>query len=87
MKRRRVAILVMFVFVAAGFTCWLDPAARVEGWLRGEPFYRGRSATAWRRDLRHQDESRSAEAYRLLVEGKVEAVPVCAWLLRTAPEA
>jgi hypothetical protein len=87
-KRRRRAILLIAaaLVVAAALAIGLDPSARVHGWVGGEPFYQGRSATAWRRDLRQPDDARSAEAFQSLVAGKGEAVPMCAWLVRNAPE-
>jgi HEAT repeat protein len=88
MTRRRVILLTLVLLAAAaGVAVALDPAARVQGWVNGEPFYHGRSATAWRRDLRRPDGERSAGALNELIAGKGEAVPVCAWVLRTAPEA
>jgi len=86
-KRRRVIVLIVLaILLAAGIAAGLDPSARVHGWIAGEPFYQGRSATAWRRDLRQPDSPRSTEAFEALVAGKGEAVPVCAWLVRSAPE-
>jgi HEAT repeat protein len=64
----------------------LDPAARVRGWAGGEPFFQGRAATAWRKDLRDPDEVRRTAAQKALADGKGEAVPVCAWLLKHAAE-
>jgi HEAT repeat protein len=60
----------------------------VQGWVGGEPFFQGRSATAWRRDLRESGEIGPAAAQKALADGKGDAVPVCAWLLRPghAPE-
>jgi HEAT repeat protein len=88
MRRRRLAAVGALLALAGGTAAVVfDPAARVQGWVRGEPFYRGRSATAWRRDLRQVNAAESAGAFTALVEGKAEAVPVCAWVLRTAPEA
>lgn len=88
MKRRGkwiVAGLVLLVAAGVGFAL-LDPDARVRGWMAGEPFYRGRAATAWRHDLRQSDEAGAVAARDALAAGKGEAVPVCVWLLEHAPE-
>lgn len=66
-----------------------DPAARVQGWLGGEPFFAGRSATAWERDLESTDaELRTKTITALAAEGD-EATPVCVWVLQksTKPKA
>jgi HEAT repeat protein len=81
-----VLLALGLVVVAAGVAVALDPAARVQGWVNGEPFYGGRSATAWRRDLRQPEGTRSAAALDALAAGGAEAVPVCARILRAAPE-
>ncbi len=87
MKRRGVILLALVVItVLIGLAIAFDPAARVQGWVRGEPFYKGRSATAWNRDLRLPDSPQSGQAFSALVAGKAEAVPVCVWVLRTAAE-
>jgi len=87
LKRRRVLWLVILVIVAcAAIAVGFDPDRRVQGWLTGEPFYQGRAASAWHRDLRQPESPRSADAFNALVAGKRDAVPVCAWVLRTAPE-
>jgi HEAT repeat protein len=71
-----------------GLVVVLDPAARVQGWVGGEPSFQGRSATAWRRELRQPDEVGPAAAQKTLADAKGDAVPVCAWLLSSghAPE-
>lgn len=88
MKRRRSVILALAALLLAGggLAVALDPAARVQGWVGGEPFFQNRSATAWRRDLRKADEVTTAAAQKTLTDGKGDAVPVCAWLLRHATE-
>jgi HEAT repeat protein len=87
LKRRRVLWLVILVIVAGvAIVVGLDPDRRVQGWLAAEPFYQGRAASAWRRDLRQPEGARTAEAFNALVAGKRDAVPVCVWVLRTAPE-
>lgn len=88
MTRRGKWIAVGLVLLIVGGVAFvlLDPDARVRGRIAGEPFYRGRAATAWRRDLRQPDEAAAVAARDALVAGKGEAVPVCVWLLEHAPE-
>jgi HEAT repeat protein len=88
MKRRwLIGLVVVGSILAAGLAILLDPSARVQGWVLGEPFYRGRSAWAWRQELRRGDEVEAAAATDALASGANEALPVCTWLLRHAPEA
>ncbi len=75
----------LIVAAAVGFAL-LDPDARVQGWVGGEPFFQGRSATAWRRDLIQTDDVRSTAAREALTRGKGDAVPVCAWIMEHAAE-
>jgi HEAT repeat protein len=86
MSRRALAVGIVLLLCGAGLAIILDPAARVQGWINSEPFFQGRSATAWRRELRESDTTRASAALETLAAGKGEAVPVCAWVLRTAPE-
>jgi len=86
-RRWWIALAFAVVVALGGLAIAFDPAARVQGWVNGEPFYRGRSATAWRRDLRQSDELASTSATETLAAGKGESAPVCAWLVRHAPEA
>lgn len=88
MKRRRVIWgAVILLLAVAGLAVAFDPDRRAVGWARGEPFYHGRAASAWRRDLQQPDAAGAGEAFNTLVAGKGEAVPVCTWVLRSAPEA
>lgn len=90
MKRSKIVLLVVLLAVVGGaVAAALDPDARVEGWVRGEPFYRGRSASAWRHDLGQPDENGRAKATEELVAGNAEAVPVLVSVLRAGggPEA
>jgi HEAT repeat protein len=73
--------------LAFAFFVILDPSATVLGWVRDEPFFQGRSATAWRRDLRQSDAVAATAASEALANGGADALPVCTWLLRNAPEA
>jgi HEAT repeat protein len=89
MNRRRVSWLVVIILllcVVAGLVTALDPSARVQGWVRGEPFFQDRSATSWRRELRTPDENVAAIATAALTNGKDKSIPVCVWLLKNAEE-
>lgn len=87
MRRRVIWGAAGLLAVAAVAAVAFDPAARVRGWVGGEPFYQGRAATAWRTDLGAGDEARAAAAQAALAAGGGDAAPVCARLLRTAPDA
>lgn len=87
MKRRWwIGLAFAVVGVLAGLAIAFDPAARVQGWVNGEPFFQGRAATAWRRDLRQPDDLAASTSTDALAAGKSDALPVCAWLVRHAPE-
>lgn len=89
MSRRRVIWIViapLLLVGVCGLAVALDPAARVQGWVRGEPFFQDRSATAWRNDLRNPDENIATAATTTLTKGRNQAVPVCVWLLKHADE-
>ena len=85
-RRRWMWIAIVVVLLMVGLTVLLDPSARVQGWVGGEPFFQDRSATAWERELRRRDEVEAAAATEALAGGGAEAVAVCTWLLRHAPE-
>jgi HEAT repeat protein len=86
-RRVRWPLVAVVVLVAAGIAfAVLDPAARVRGWLTGQPFYQGRAASAWEADLHSSDEVKAAAARDALAAGKGEAVPVCVWVLEHAGE-
>ena len=90
MKCRRImwmGLALVLLAVAGLAVAFLDPDARLRGWVAGEPFFRGRAATAWRHDLRQPDEAAAVAARDALTAGKGDAVPVCAWLVARAPEA
>jgi HEAT repeat protein len=86
-RRRLIWSSVVLVLGAGGLVVGLDPDRRVLGWARGEPFFQGRAASAWRRDLRQSEDAGANDAFSSLVAGKADAVPVCSWVLRTATEA
>jgi HEAT repeat protein len=89
MKRKRTIWIVVIVLLVAGLCAlavFFDPSARVLGWVRGEPFFEERSATAWRRELRNPDENRAVAATTSLANGKDKSIPVCVWLLKNADE-
>jgi HEAT repeat protein len=79
-------LIGILIVVMGAIAFWGDSDRRLFGHLRGEPFFQGRAASAWHRDLRSSDEAESSAAIDQLVAGKRDAVPVCAWVLRTATE-
>lgn len=81
-----IAALLLILIGVAGLAIAFDPSARLQGWVRGEPFFQDRSATAWRRELRSPDENTAAAASKALTEGKKDAIPICVWLLKNADE-
>jgi HEAT repeat protein len=86
-KRRRWIIgAAVLLLAGVALALWADSDRRLLGRACGEPFFQGRAASAWHRDLRSTDEAKSAEAINTLIAGKGEAVPVCAWVLRSAPD-
>jgi len=85
MKRRRWIVLGLLLLTAGVGFAFLDPDARLRGWIGGEPFFQGRSATAWSHDLGQADEVKSTATRAALSEGKGEALPVCTWLLERSP--
>jgi HEAT repeat protein len=89
MSRRRLIWIVaafLILSVACGLAVAFDPSARVQGWIRGEPFFQDRSATSWRRELRTPDENIAAVAATTLASGKDKSIPVCVWLIKNADE-
>ncbi len=88
MSRTRKLLLLALVIVAVGIIAivLLDPNRRLRGWVKGEPFYQGRAASAWEHDLRQADTPESAQAMQTLVSAKGEALPICTWVLRNAAE-
>jgi hypothetical protein len=81
-----MGLVLLLLGVAVGLAAAFDPAARLQGWIGGEPFFQARSATAWRRDLRSPDENTAVSATTTLTNGKEEAIPVCVWILKNADE-
>ena len=85
-KPVRILLAVVAVLLAAGGLFYLfDPDARLQGTLRGDPWYAGRPATAWQTDLADPDaNTRSLAAEKLRDPA---AVPVLEHLLTTAGSA
>jgi HEAT repeat protein len=79
-------VIGLALVVVASVAIAFDPSARILGWVRGEPFYQGRAATAWKRDLSNPDAVQSNQAIETLAAGKRGSLPVCAWLARHAAE-
>lgn len=81
MKRWKWMILAL-AFLALVVAVRLDPSARVEGWLKDEPFFAGRSASAWTRDLTQPESNDRTHATEALADGGVDAVPVLTAIIR-----
>jgi HEAT repeat protein len=60
----------------------LDPTRAVLGTLRGEPFYGGRPASYWRKELLDDAPGARTNAVKALADGGQGAVPVLVELLR-----
>ncbi|MGL4423149.1 MAG: HEAT repeat domain-containing protein [Gemmataceae bacterium] len=75
MRGRKIVIAVLIV-IAFNVALFADPNGRLIGWGRGEPFFEGRSASAWAGDLGSTDSNRASAALEKLATGKEEAVPV-----------
>jgi HEAT repeat protein len=87
MKRKWLLVALVLAVVAVAAFAMLDPDARLKGWVGGQPFFHGRAASAWGRELAAADDVASAAARKTLTDGKGEAVPVCQWLLEHSTEA
>lgn len=85
MKRLLLAVGVLLVIGIAA-AVYFDPAGRITGRVKGEPFYLDRSAAAWERELSQADENARVKATEELVAGKAAAVPVLGAVLRSAGE-
>src|SRR5579871_6785719 len=72
MNKKYAIIAVVVVIVAAG--AWWEPTGTVRGWARGEPFFDGRSASAWAERLRSSDPVVQSNAPEKLEGGKAAAL-------------
>jgi len=80
---KKLAIIV--VLVAAVAACaWFEPTRTVQGWARGEPFFDGRSASAWEERLASREPAEQAATPDKLEAGRAAAVPVLLRLLFSA---
>lgn len=80
-RRRRWLVGGAVALAGVAVLVGLDPSRRVLGLVAGEPFYRWRPASAWRRDLTGGNEAKVSAAVVALGESRGRAVPVCEWLL------
>jgi HEAT repeat protein len=87
LKRRVVWAVLGGLLVGAAAWAALDPDRWAVGRARGEPFYQGRAASAWRHELMAGDEVTAGEAFNQLATGKGEAIPVCSWVYRHSESA
>ena len=81
MKRNILGVVLLLILVALIGFYYFDPDQRLHGWLMGEPFYEGRSATAWQLDASSEDENLHAETADRLEAGGNDAEPVLAYLI------
>lgn len=75
-----ILVVALLIFTAILY----DPAARVQGWIGNQPFFAGRSATAWEKDLASKDDGVRGGAVKALSEAKGDAIPVCVWVLQNS---
>ena len=68
--------------VAVG--AWFEPTRTIQGWVRGEPFFEGRSASAWEERFASREPEVQARTPEKLEAGKAEAVPVLVRILSSA---
>jgi HEAT repeat protein len=85
MKRLLVVLVMGMLLVGGVVAAWLEPGGRLPGWMRGEPFYEGRPASWWARQVRDDDPSTQDRALQRLRGGKEEALPVVLVMLRETP--
>jgi HEAT repeat protein len=79
--KRLLAVLIVLALLGASLAAWLEPGGRLRGYFHGEPFYRGRPASWWARQIHSDDSATQAQALAQLREGKDTAVPLVATLL------
>ncbi len=81
--------LLLGCLIVLGVLSWYEPSRSVRGWVRGEPFFAGRSVSAWEQALTSEDPATHAQALKELSEGGESASAVlCTLALRrsAAPE-
>src|SRR5713101_7069163 len=79
MKKIILVLLILIVVAVAG--AWFEPTATVRGWVRGDAFTGGRSATYWQWKLASQDPVDQAEVPERLRNAGADAVPTLVQLL------
>lgn len=79
---RRV-LLVLAALAALFAIAWFEPTGIARGFLRREPFFDGRPASAWASRLRDVSEQQIVESRRKLKAGGAAAVPVLASIVET----
>jgi HEAT repeat protein len=84
MSRNKLIALVVLLLAVGGLVAGyvFDPDGRLKGWVGGEPFFAGRSASAWLADFHDPDGNVRAAAAAHLREGGAGAVPVLEVLLK-----
>src|ERR1700694_1974070 len=84
MNKRWLILIPLILLVAAG--AWFEPTRSVRGWMAGEPFFQGRSASYWEHQLTSADPKKQDRALRALEAVKAEAVPILIHLLGSPRE-
>src|SRR5437868_3119625 len=77
--KKLLLLIALIVVVAAA--AWFEPTHSVRGWVRGEPFFQGRSAGYWEERLLSPEPMEQARVPEALESGKAAAVPVLIRLL------
>lgn len=79
----RKIIIVLAILAAIALIGWFEPTGVVRGYVRREPFFEGRPASAWASRLRDVSEQQVVESRRRLKAGGAAAVPVLAAIVET----
>src|SRR5262245_28600680 len=82
--KRWLLLIPVILAVAAG--AWFEPTRSVRGWIRGEPFFQGRSASYWEEGLTSSDPKEKDRVPLALEQGKEAALPVLLNLLGSPQE-
>src|SRR5262245_54726684 len=79
--RRGLLLGIIILLALVAVVVLLDPSRTVLGWLKGEHFYQGRPASAWRKALLDNAPAARTNTMKGLADGKSDAVPVLVELL------
>src|SRR5205823_2709359 len=84
--KKRWLLLIPLVLAVLAVAAWLEPTHSVRGWVRGEPFFKGRPASYWEAGLNDSDPKEQMRIPQELEGGKAAAVPVLVHLLGSSSE-